>query len=401
MSENTTSKDYTQYTTEDFLEDDAFIKSIQNPTEESVCFWNNLIRENQLCIEAYESARFYIESVQVKRKYMSSEEIAELWEDIEIGNKNKFKKRITVHRRYISFAACIAVCVCFSFLVLNRHHSFRQKNYRVNIENVKKPDIRGEESLLVLSDAHIIAMEGRETEIRYDSAGIVINKHSREYPKEAEDMSYNQLIVPMGKRSTLTFQEGTKIWVNAGTRVVYPAVFDEKKREIFVEGEIFSEVVSDDSRPFIVKTNQLNIEVLGTSFNVTAYEGDDEENVVLVSGSVKIRTKDNKQVLLSPNNMYSLSGDGYGYIKSVDVNDYISWKEGLYRFHSENMSVILKKLSRYYGKKIVCDREIVNLKCSGKLDLMDDLQMVLEGFNLTAPVSCNVLEDGYELRIKK
>jgi hypothetical protein len=402
MSKDTTSKDYTQYTVEDFLQDDFFIQSIQNPTEESIYFWNNLIQENQLNVETYELAQFCIESFQVKKKYMSSEEIADLWENIEITNKSKLKKRFAIHRLYISIAACILLCICFSFLLWNR--PFQQKYYNSNIENVKKPDIQGEEALLVLSDAQIIAMEENETNISYDPAGIKIKKPSLKNQEEIvipeKAMSYNQLIVPMGKRSTLALQDGTKIWVNAGTRIVYPAVFDAKKREIYVDGEIFLEVAPDNQWPFVVKTNKLDVEVLGTSFNVMAYEGDNEENIVLVSGAVRIHTKDNKQTSLNPNNMYSLSGNGYGYIKTVDVNDYISWKNGLYRFQSEDMSIILKRLSRYYGKKITCDHGTAGMKCSGKLDLKDDLLTVLEGLTLTAPVVCNAKDEGYELRVK-
>ena len=402
MIKNTASNDYSHFTSEDFLQDDYFIQSMQNPNEESTLFWNSLILGNQLCIEEYELARLCIESVQIKRKHISSKEIADMWENIEIKNKKQLKKRILKYRLYISIAACFAICICLSFLLQNR--SFQQKNYRVKIENVKKPDIRGEESLLVLSDAHIIEIEGKETEISYDSLGIKIKKQSQKSTEEIvipeEILSYNQLIVPLGKRSTLTLHEGSKIWVNAGTRVVYPTQFDANKREIYVDGEIFLDVTYDNKRPFIVKTAMLDVEVLGTSFNVMAYEDEEEENIVLVSGSVKIHTKDNKQAVLSPNNMYSLSGSKFGYIKTVDVNDYISWKNGLYQFHSENMSIILKRLSRYYGKKIMYDHETANLKCSGKLDLKDDLKVVLEGLALTAPVSCHIREEGYELRVK-
>ena len=197
---------------------------------------------------------------------------------------------------------------------------------------------------------------------------------------------YNQLIVPLGKRSMLTFAEGTKIWVNAGTRVVYPATFDNVKREIFVDGEVFLDVMPDKECPFIVKTKQHRIEVLGTSFNITAYEKDTIHNVVLVSGAVKISSPEDETTFLSPSQLFTYA-NGAATVKTVDVDTYISWKSGVYQYNSERLGVLLQRLSRYYGIEIYCMEPVSQLKCSGKLDLKDDLQQILHGIARMAPIS--------------
>lgn len=77
------------------------------------------------------------------------------------------------------------------------------------------------------------------------------------------------MVIPRGKRSVLTFSDGSKVWVNAGTRVIYPTEFEKDKREIYVDGEIYIEVARDEERPFYVRTKDMNVRVLGTKFNVT------------------------------------------------------------------------------------------------------------------------------------
>ena len=87
-------------------------------------------------------------------------------------------------------------------------------------------------------------------------------------------MCIRDRIVPVGRRSSITFADGTRLWVNSGSKVVYPVKFAKEKREIFVEGEIYLHVSRDEQKPFIVKTHQMDIKVLGTQFNVTAYENE-------------------------------------------------------------------------------------------------------------------------------
>ena len=91
-------------------------------------------------------------------------------------------------------------------------------------------------------------------------------------------------------RSSLTFSDGTKIWVNSGSKVIYPVSFEKKKREIYVEGEVYLDVTHDTSWPFVVRTQQVDVKVLGTSFNVSAYKDDSNMQVTLVEGKVEVNT---------------------------------------------------------------------------------------------------------------
>ena len=191
----------------------------------------------------------------------------------------------------------------------------------------------------------------------------------------------NKLIVPYGKRASVLLSDGTRVWLNSGTELEFPAVFPGSSREIRVRGEIFIDVVKQD-KPFLVHTLHSQIEVFGTSFNVNAYEEEDRESVVLVEGSVKVKNNvDNQSVVLSPNQIAEIANGGIKS-KAVDVSEYISWKSGFIQFNKTPIDEILRKVARYYNVKFNYNENLhLNTKtCSGKLYLSDDIKDVLKAF---------------------
>ncbi|MDR1501175.1 MAG: FecR domain-containing protein [Prevotella sp.] len=382
-------KKYTSYSVEDLLQDDCFISSITCPTQESDIFWSEILKLGILDTKNYELACYFIRSVQVNSEYIGCEEIDNLWGNIKLLNKNNLKKR--KNRFLFCFSAVAGIAALFVFLfVINYQTKLSPvEAYIFNIENVKPPDMSETDIQLVLAENEILLLKGMEAEIIYHKEGIAINNQKAELKNRQSHIVLNQLIVPLGKRSMLIFAEGSRMWVNAGTRVVYPSVFDKRQREIYVDGEVYLEVSPDANYPFVVRTRNLNVEVLGTSFNVMAYEKDTVKSIVLASGSVKIHSDDKKDIILSPNEMYSYYKGAFSEVKIVDAENYITWKSGVYQYESETLGVIMKRLSRYYGKDIVCSPQASQLRCSGKLDLKENLQSVLNGISQTAPVVCS------------
>jgi hypothetical protein len=382
-------KEYDLNSTEKLLQDSHFIASVTHPTEESDAYWNKALEEGVVSSKDYELAGRFIRSVQVRQENIGRNEIDNLWENIEIANKKKLRKKKNRFRLYFSTMSAVAVLLALVFILNDWIVKHNPAKVDISeIENIKAPDTPVTDIQLILAGDETLSLEGKEAEIAYRGEGIAINNRETDLknkPPNDNRVVFNQLIVPLGKRSMLTFAEGTRLWVNAGTRVVYPATFDRKQREIYVDGEVYLEVSPDANCPFIVKTQKLNVEVLGTSFNVMAYENDTVQNIVLVSGAVKIQSETEKETILAPSEMY-LYTNGMPEVKSVDVENHIAWKSGAYRYQSESLYVILKRLSRYYGKEIVYSSQAASLKCSGKLDLKDDLNLVLKSISHTAPI---------------
>lgn len=388
-------KEYASYTFEDFMQDDFFILSVRKPSNDSIWFWNQFIQSKPVNSEEYYRAKSSIDSLSEASPRLTTDEVFTMWRNIEIANKGYLKRSFNRQKFvYLSVAASlIFAVVLFSYLTKKEESSLMKF-----VEQTKIVE-QGETTQLILSDARVIDLEGQKAEVSYQ--GDTVNFNERKeliLNKEEQKERFNQMIVPKGKRAGLSFSDGTKIWINSGTKVIYPSSFNDKKREIYVDGEIFAEVEKDEKRPFIVKTSGFAVEVLGTVFNINAYCTDSEQAVVLVSGAVNILS-DKRKVLLKPREKYENDG-GIESVRTVDIEPYISWTKGMYIYESERLDLIVKRLSRYYGIEIVCSEEASYLRFSGKLDLKDDLASILSGLEKTAPIELKELNGKYLITLK-
>lgn len=386
------SKKYLLYTYEQFLQDDFFISSTINPTPETEAFWGEF---EYSCgdLQGYTAARNYCLIFSKQQIPLTDPEMEELWDGIAQKTTHVQKK----HKLYyVSMAAaCIGIILMSAIAIKSLMNNDRTMDIMAFAAAQKTVTNDSDQTQLILSKNKTILLNEQDAEVVYDSASIQTNQESI---SKSQFAGYNQLIVPHGKRSSLTFSDGTKVWVNSGSRLVYPAEFAKDKREVYVDGEIYIEVFKDKNRPLIVKTKNMDVRVLGTKFNVMSYDSDDQQSVVLLSGSVQIETSKTPKTLLVPNQMFYAKGQ-LETVSRVNVEDYVSWTKGLYHFNSEDLGSIFKRLSRFYGVKIICDSETAQLKCSGKLDLKDNLETILKDFSFLAPVSA-VKENG-EYRIER
>jgi hypothetical protein len=391
---------YKDYSVEDLLQDDYFIASRTNPTDETDGFWEDILLKKNVSREYYDSACDLINSLRVKTDIIFPDEIDLLLKKINEANtqSRRMKRRKFIFLWSLSSVAAILLAL-FLYDKSIPEDGTNNRNPHSSIETVKAPEEPVSEIQLILANDEVVAVDGVEANIIHGDEGIAINSRDKKLikkPAETPETIYNQLIIPKGKRSMLTFEEGSKMWVNAGTRIVYPASFTSDRREIYVDGEAYLEVSRDEVRPFIVKSKNFRVNVLGTSFNIMAYESDAAQHIVLVSGSVKVHSGNNVETVLSPNEIY-ISENGNSRIEPVNVEYYTSWKTGMYQYKSERLDVIMKRLSRYYGREIVCMPEIAHLKCSGKLDLKDDISSVLRGISHTAPINYRHNNDTYTI----
>ncbi|WP_298652177.1 FecR domain-containing protein [uncultured Proteiniphilum sp.] len=330
---------------------------------------------------------------------MKKEDVHKIWHLIQVSNRHRQAKS----RRFYIISTAVAASIVLFFYI--KFHFTEASDNRQDIRvfaNNNIPVVETTETQLFVSDNKIISLPEKESAILYDSASIKVTSHEivqHEISKN-EVADFNQLIIPKGKRSFLTLADGTQIWINSGTRLVYPSVFPDDKREIFVDGEIYIDVQPDYNRPFIVQTSDMNVRVLGTEFNVQAYQTDGQKRVVLKSGSVKISSDISKEeIVLQPAEMYEATGTNV-IVKPVDINNYISWIEGMYICESERLDYILTRLSRYYGKEITVDKKAAGLKCNGKLDLKESLNDVLTILKYIVPIDFTSEKDIYAITYK-
>lgn len=191
------------------------------------------------------------------------------------------------------------------------------------------------------------------------------------------DETMNTVIVPQGQRVSLTLADGTKVWLNAKTKMEYPQsfkAFDE--RIVKVDGEAYFEVSKNKNRPFIVKTSKGDVEVLGTKFYVSAYATTDIFETSLIEGRVKVYTA-YEDMTLYPKDKAVLQ-NGILTRKHIDDMDIYRWRDGLYCFKNLSFEDVLKQFEIYYDVRFVKENlQMANPKLNGKFRLMDGVDYAL------------------------
>lgn len=293
-----------------------------------------------------------------------------------------------------SAAASVAILIGATFFYWGRENAGVDE--RAKMEQILLADTdEVQEVTLVVSEEEKIEL-ANNSKVAYNVAGQVSvnstklaetggNKKEIEEPASGNEPEYNQLIVPKGRRSMVILADNSRMWVNSGTKVIYPRSFKGDRREIFVEGEVYLQVTHDETKPFIVNTSTLDVEVLGTSFNVSAYKGDAHASVVLVEGSVDVKDVADRHVRMQPNERLQLDDAGVMQKEVVNASDYIHWVDGIWVLNGKPLKEVLAYLSEYYGKPLACDPAIENELFYGKLFLNEELDKVLESIRQTLP----------------
>jgi hypothetical protein len=395
-------QDYTYYKLADYLSDDFFIQSMTSPTPESKLFWSELIDGGTINVDEFLLAGVFFETLQKNRPQIDSQRADRLLQRIN-ATRNVIQRK---HRkmqlyRWLAIAACFAVLIGGPLIFLLGKTDREPDRVHVPSMVIKQTE---ESEIHIISGEQQIKIDGVSADIRYRQDGSLVVNDRMTVKKEtapksrraAGKQSYNQLSVPYGKRAQLTLPDGSVLYVNSGTVVTYPAVFGEDKREIYIKGEIYAEVRKNENSPFIVGTDSMKIQVLGTSFNVSAYPEDRLERVVLVSGTVDVSIQGNK-LHLKPNQAYTRTGKE-STVETVDVEQYISWRDGIYIFRDESIEHILLRLARYYNVTMILPEQSSGAVCSGKLEMKDDISNLLNGLSGIASFNYAMKDGEYRIQ---
>ncbi len=229
---------------------------------------------------------------------------------------------------------------------------------------------------LILADGEVLNLDEKKEkdEIKEKDGTVISNTGSAlVYNVSAKTNNqktiYNSLVVPRGGEYQLQLEDGTKVWVNSETRLRYPTQFADNKRVVLLEGEAYFEVSKDKTRPFIVKTQGVDVRVLGTHFNISSYADEDAVRTTLVEGSVSVMDNKNpdENLLLSPGHQAVFSKkSGDLKNKKVNVDLYASWKDGKFVFQESSLTDIMNRVSRWYDVKVFYqNREAGDLNFTG------------------------------------
>lgn len=312
-------------------------------------------QERRLCAwieESEDHRRMYL---QVARLYYRTRYARE-WEELDaVEAWEKTRKKLPQQRSYVRWiyrAGMVAalLVVCLGIVVL-----MHKKDVYTPVALVHQADIESGEmkAVLTLANGEKVAL-GKEGNNRVNLGfanavddslkGLVYQfKDSVAAPRE-----FHTLSVPRAGEYILMLSDGSRVWLNSETQLKYPVTFEENKREVYLTGEAYFEIVQDPARPFTVITPQTRTTVLGTSFNVMAYQGEAQTEITLVTGAVAVKAgKQNCRI--TPGQQVAVDNESLNIAhKQVNTMFYTSWKDGLFDFDNMTLSELCVKLSRWY-----------------------------------------------------
>jgi len=247
-------------------------------------------------------------------------------------------------------------------------------------------------AVLILANGTKVVLDslGNGIVASQQGANVVLKNGLLEYQTTDNSMqaSYNTLEVPRGRQFRLTLPDGSRVWLNAASSIKYPTIFAGKERVVEVSGEAFFEVEKDAAKPFMVKVNNSAvIEVLGTSFNVNAYEQEELIKTTLVEGALSVNADNDRQILKPGQQAQVQAGQSMKLISNTNISQVTAWKNGYFDFNDADLPVMMRQLERWYDIQVVYEGKVPDVTFKGKMDRnvqLADMVGFLKNFGIKA-----------------
>ncbi len=290
----------------------------------------------------------------------------------------------------ISVAAAITLLVASSVFMLTNNN---YKGITEKTASTRHNDIApgGNKAVLTLSNGTKIVLDSIQTGMvsRQGNTKIIkLNNGQLAYNRQLGNnrkstVHYNTITTPRGGQYQVILSDGTKVWLNAASSIYFPSEFRGRTREVRVTGEVYFEVEENAKRPFIVSVDDMTVQVLGTHFNVMAYDDEPATKVTLTEGSIKV-TDGNKAVLLEPGDQVQVDkADRLKKVKDVDLQGIIAWKNNQFCFNDDDIKTVMRRLSRWYDADVVIKGKIPQ-HFGGYISRDINLSKVLEALEATS-----------------
>ncbi len=301
---------------------------------------------------------------------------------------------------WIKLAAAAIVLVFIGVAVfLFTNHPRQNKQIIVKSRPLSDAFPGGNKAILKLANGKTIILDNTSngvlvkignTKINKAQDGLLVyktNKNASQNPNH----SINTITTPRGGQYQIVLSDGSKVWLNAASSLSFPTQFTGNYREVKITGEAYFEVAKNAAIPFRVKTGRAEIEVLGTHFNVMAYDDENEMKTTLLEGAVRIKSKNNTTSILKPGQQAILDATGKQKVtEDIDVDDAVAWKNGMFQFRDAGIEVIMRQAARWYDVNISYDGKIPQRQFTGRISR-----------NVKASVLLNMLKyTGVNLKIE-
>lgn len=316
------------------------------------------------------------------------------------SHKDKVERKIGRIRRWVA-AAVLLPLVVVSVVWLLRDNSFGEVEVIARVvDNVTLTLPDGSEVILNQSTLNgRIAEQDGVTIVHRD--GSLIHETTTAPTAATAEIHWVRVDIPRGTQFDLVLEDGTHVWLNAGSRLRFPIAFGGEERRVYLDGEAYFDVTANPQRPFIVETSGQSLRVLGTEFNIQAYE-DEDTYTTLIDGRVLLKTAaDDREVVLEPGQQAVLLAGSEGVaVAQVNTAEVLAWRNNEFAFDGVSLDKVFTKLQRWYDFEYVfVDPEVAGRTLSGSMPVCEDLNSVLEMIELAGVASVEL--EGNVVYIKK
>ncbi len=333
---------------------------------------------------------------EVKKWYLEKEGIDINPEIAYVNFINKLKKNkpkvyyLKTLYKYSKYAA-----IFVGLIIVWNYFNTRENNTIQSTPTIVKNDITlpKDKIKITQADGTITFIDLKEKKEIVTATGQIIGSKNNNSlvigsKNESNELKYMQVSIPKGELLQLTLSDGTKVWLNAASTLKFPQQFiaSEKTRLVYLEGEAFFDVSTNKEKPFIVKTKEIDVQVLGTQFNVSSYADEESIKTTLVEGSVKVNDQNNRAntLLLMPSHQAVFSKNkSLLDQKKVNTDRYTSWIYKKITLHNQSFSEVYKRIERAYNVVILNNNKKLNeTKFTGEFDV-ENIQEILQTFSET------------------
>ena len=335
------------------------------------------------------------EHVFLNLQRISTEELEKRYDGVDVDLKWKsFKKRQQQRKRNIRVGVAVAASVCLLITsVLWLWLGTLGEERVVLAEQGQQNNV-----CLVLSTGEVVDISNvGQDEVKLDKGTKLYEGNRLEYVQpdslHKKELEFNQLIIPKGTFYHLVLSDGTKVWLNADSKIKYPVSFGQDKREVSLRGEGYFEVAKDSARPFIMSTDKMDVKVLGTTFDVNTYEDEGKSFVVLVEGLVEVSAGKGESRIITPGYMAEVDMHDVQakiHVSKCDTEHYIAWKSGNFSFRNASLTEILKRVSRYYDVTVIREQVFEEEYYTGDVSSDVSLESLLAVIESSTSVSFKV-----------
>lgn len=273
-----------------------------------------------------------------------------------------------VRRRWLPAAAAALL-----LLAAGGYWMLRQPGPQQPAETAARttPAAPGNRATLTLGNGTVVDLGASEDGTLARQGGSTVSKEESMLvydDNQPGEPVINKLSVPRGEQYRLVLPDGTKVWLNAASQLQFPTAFTGGQRRVQLTGEGYFEVAADAAQPFVVQTAGMDVEVLGTHFNVKAYPDEPGTQTALLEGSVRIVSADGKNKVMRPGEVATVAhGSGIQIVRDRDADQAVAWKDGFFAFRNADIAVILREIGRWYDVEIVYEGPVTHRRFTGKV----------------------------------